>query len=118
MGTIKAIIGFLAIVAMIYAGYQIVPPELSNYAFSDDLHDIAMMGGANPKTSDQDLIDQVMKKAQDHSIALSPEQVTVQRIGTPGALAVYLSADYNVSVNLPGYSFTLHFTPSSGNRGF
>lgn len=118
MGTIKAIIGFLVIVAMIYAGDQIAPPELSNYAFNDDLHEIAMMGGANPKTTDEDLINQVMRKAQDHSIPLSREQVTVQRIGTPGALAVYLSADYTVPVNLPGYSFTLHFTPSSGNKGF
>ena len=63
-----------------------------------------------------DLIDAVMKKAQEHQITLAPEQVTVQRIGTPGAPAVYVAADYSVPVNLPGYSFTLHFTPSSGNR--
>jgi hypothetical protein len=118
MGSIKALVGFLVIAGMIYTGYQLLPPELSNYAFNDDLHDIAMMGGANPRTSDQDLIDQVMRKAQDHNISLTPEQVTVQRIGTPGALAVYLSADYTVPVDLPGYSFTLHFTPSSGNKGF
>jgi hypothetical protein len=118
MGSIKALVGFLVIAGMIYTGYQLLPPELSNYAFNDDLHDIAMMGGANPKASDQDLIDQVMKKARDHNISLTPEQVTVQRIGTPGALAVYLSADYSVPVDLPGYSFALHFTPSSGNKGF
>ena len=46
-----------------------------------------------------------------------PGSVTVQRIGTPGAPAVYVAADYSVPVSLPGYSFTLHFTPSSGNRG-
>ena len=48
---------------------------------------------------------------------LSPEQITIQRIGTPGVLGVYVAADYSVPVTLPGYSFTLHFTPSSGNRG-
>jgi hypothetical protein len=31
---------------------------------------------------------------------------------------VYVAADYSVPVTLPGYSLTLHFTPSSGNRGF
>jgi hypothetical protein len=118
MGTGKAIVGFLVIVGAIYAGFQILPPELSNYSFQDDLRTVAMTGGANPHQTDQDLTDAVIKKAQDHQITLAPENVTVQRIGTPGAPAVYVAADYSVPVSLPGYSFTLHFTPSSGNRGF
>jgi hypothetical protein len=118
MGTVKAIVGFLVIVGAIYAAFQILPPELSNYSFQDDLRTVAITGGANPRETDQDLMDAVIKKAQDHQIALAPENVTVQRIGTPGALAVYVAADYSVPVSLPGYSFSLHFTPSSGNKGF
>jgi len=117
MGTVKALIGFLAIIAIVYCCFQIIPPELTNYSFQDDLHNIAMVGGANPHQSDQEIIDSIMKKAQEHQIQLAPEQITVQRIGTPGAPAVYVAADYSVPVTLPGYSFTLHFTPSSGNRG-
>lgn len=117
MGTVKAIVGFLAIIGLIYAGFQIIPPELANYSFEDDLKNLAMVGGANPHQTDQDLMDAVIKKAQDHQISLTPEQVRVQRIGTPGAPAVYVAVDYSVPVSLPGYSFTLHFTPSSGNKG-
>jgi hypothetical protein len=116
MGTVKAIVGFLAIIFVVYAAFQIAPPEMTNYSFQDDLKDIALTAGANPHTTDQDLLDQVMKKAQERGLSLKPEQVTVQRIGTPGAPAVYVAADYSVSVSLPGYSFTMHFTPSSGNR--
>jgi hypothetical protein len=118
MGTIKAIVGFLAIIGLIYGGFQIIPPELTNYSFTDDLKNIAMVGGSNPHETDQQLVDAVMKKAQEHEIPLKPEQITVQRIGTPGAPAVYVAADYSVPVNLPGFSFTLHFNPSSGNKGF
>jgi hypothetical protein len=118
METIKAFGGFLAIIGLIYAGFQIIPPELTNYSFSDDLRNIAMVGGSNPHETDQELSDAVIKKAQEHGITLAPEQVTVQRIGTPGVLAVYVAADYSVPVSFPGYSFSLHFTPSSGNRGF
>jgi hypothetical protein len=118
MGTAKAIVGFLVILGAIYAGFQIIPPELSNYSFQDDLRTVAMTGGANPQKTDQDLMDAVIKKAQEHQITLAPENVTVQRIGTPGVLAVYVAADYSVPVSLPGYSFSLHFTPSSGNKGF
>ncbi len=118
MGSVKAIIGVLVFVGIIYAGYQVIPPELANYTFNDDLKDIAMMAGANPRTTDQDLLTEIMKKAQDRNIQLTPDEVTVQRIGTPGAPAVYVAADYVVPVKFPGYSFTLHFTPSSGNKGF
>jgi len=117
MGTVKAIIGFLVFVGLIYCGFQIIPPELSNYSFQDDLHQIAMVGGANPHETDQEIVDSIVKKAADHQIVLAPEQITVQRIGTPGSPAVYVAADYSVPITLPGYSFTLHFTPSSGNRG-
>ncbi|HET6175659.1 MAG TPA: hypothetical protein VFE61_01925 [Candidatus Sulfotelmatobacter sp.] len=118
MGTAKAIVGFLAVIALIYCGFQIAPVEMANYSFTDDLRQIAMVGGANPHQTDQDLIDAVIKKALDHEITLAPEQVKVQRIGTPGAPAVYVAVDYTVPVNLPGYNLTLHFNPSSGNKGF
>ena len=116
MGTVKALIEFLVIVGVVYSGFQIIPPELTNYSFTDDLKNIAMVGGSNPHESDQQLLEEIVKKASEHQITLTPEQVVVQRIGTPGAPAVYVAADYSVPVSLPGYSFTLHFTPSSGNR--
>lgn len=116
MGTLKAVAGFLVIVGVIYSGFQVIPPELNNYSFQDDLRNVAMLGGANPHETDQQLLDSVLKKAQERGIPLTAEQVTVQRIGTPGAPAVYVGAEYNVQVSLPGYTFTLHFTPSSGNK--
>ena len=118
MGTVKALIGMVLIAAVVYAAFQIVPPELSNYSFQDDLRNIALSIGANPHTPDQVLIDEVMKKAGEHQIPLAPEQITIQRIGSVGAPAVYVAAEYSVPVTLPGYEFTLHFNPSSGNKGF
>ncbi|HEX3819380.1 MAG TPA: hypothetical protein VHW45_03575 [Candidatus Sulfotelmatobacter sp.] len=117
MGTIKALLGILVVIGVVYAGFQIVPVEMTNYSFQDDLKNIAMVGGANPHETDQQLLDEIVKKAQEHQIILAPEQVTIQRIGTPGAPAVYVAADYSVPVSLPGYSLVLHFTPSSGNKG-
>jgi hypothetical protein len=102
---------------VIYGAFQVIPPELTNYSFQDDLRNIAMMSAANPHETDQEIAAAIMRKALEHEITLAPEQITVQRITTPGAPAVYVAADYSVPVSLPGYSFTLHFTPSSGNRG-
>jgi hypothetical protein len=118
MGTFKLVLGFVVIVLVAYSGFQIAPVEMANYSFEDDLKQVALVGASTPTKTDDDLRNMVVLKAKDHDIQLTPEQVTVQRIGTPGAPAVYVAADYNSTVNLPGYSYTFHFTPSSGNKGF
>ncbi|HLW86483.1 MAG TPA: hypothetical protein VKR60_14805 [Candidatus Sulfotelmatobacter sp.] len=116
MGTFKLILGIAAMVAAIIACVQVIPPEMANFQFQDDLKEVAVLGGSNPNKTDEDLRNAVLLKAKAHDIALTPEQVSVQRIGQPGLAGVYLQADYSVPVNLPGYSLTLHFTPNSGNR--
>ena len=55
----------------------------------------------------------VVRAAKEHEIQLEPEQVILHRTGTAEAPILSLAADYNARVKLPGYSFTLHFTPSS-----
>jgi hypothetical protein len=59
-----------------------------------------------------------MRKVKEHDLPIDPKQITVQRINTPGISAIYITANYSVNVNLPGYSFDMHFTPDSGNKGF
>ncbi len=118
MGTMKLILGFVVVVGVIMAASQVIPPELANYSFQDDLRQVAVAAGGNPSKTDEDLRNVVLTKAKEHNIELEPRQVTVQRITTPGLSAAYLAVDYSVPVNLPGYSFDLHFTPSSGNKGF
>jgi hypothetical protein len=116
MGTVKMILGIAVIVAAIIACVQVIPPEMTNFQFQDDLKEVAVVGGSNPNKTDEDLRNAILLKAKMREIPLTPEQVSVQRIGQPGLAGVYLQVDYMVPVNLPGYSFTLHFTPNSGNR--
>ena len=73
MGTVKALVGVLLIIGLIYCGFQIIPPELTNYSFQDDLRNIAMVGGANPHQTDQEITDSIIRKAQEHQITLAPE---------------------------------------------
>jgi hypothetical protein len=116
MGTLKALAGFLAMILVVIALFQVAPPIMANFSFKDDLRQVAMMAGANPNKSDDDVRNDVLRKAKEHDLPISEKQVTVQRILTPGLMAVYVAADYTVPVNLPGYSFELHFNPSSENK--
>jgi hypothetical protein len=116
MGTIKALLGFLAIILVIAACFEVVPPLMANYSFQDDLRNVALVDGANFQKTEEDVRNDVVRKAKDQNLPITPKQITVQRINTPGMSALYVAADYSVTVSLPGYSFDMHFNPNSGNK--
>ena len=116
MGTIKALTGFLAILFVVLGCFEVAPPMMANYSFADDLRNVALMDGGNFQKTDEDVRTDVMRKVKDENLPIEPKQVTVQRINTPGMSALYIAADYSVTVNLPFYSFDMHFNPNSGNK--
>ena len=115
---IKGIFGFLVIVAAAVALFEIAPPLMTNFSFQDDLRNVALIDGANMQKTEDDIRLDVLAKAREHDLPLKETQITVQRINTPGIAAVYVAADYSITVSLPGYSFDMHFSPNSGNKGF
>jgi len=118
MGIIKAVVGFLLIAAVVVGLFQILPPMLTNYSFTDDLKTVSMLDSSNLQKTDEDVRNDVMKKVKEHDLPIEPKQITVQHINSPGLSAIYISVDYSVTVNLPGYPFDMHFTPNTGNKGF
>jgi hypothetical protein len=116
MGTLKALSGFLAIVFVVLGCFEVAPPMMANYSFADDLRNVALMDGGNFQKTEEDVRTDVMRRVKEQNLPIEPKQVTVQRINTPGMSALYIAADYSVTVNLPFYSFDMHFTPNSGNK--
>jgi hypothetical protein len=118
MGIVKAAFGIFLFAAVIIGVFQIAPPVMANYNFQDDLKTVAMIDGGNMQKTDEDVRTEVMRKVKEHDLPIEPKQVTVQHITTPGLPSVYIAVDYSMTVNLPGYSFDMHFNPNSGNKGF
>jgi hypothetical protein len=116
MGIIKAGLGFVVIAAVVVGLFQVAPPMLANYGFSDDLKTVSLMDSSNLQKTEEDVRNDVMRKVKDRALPIEPKQITVQRISTPGISAVYISVDYSVPINLPGYPFDMHFTPDTGNK--
>jgi hypothetical protein len=118
MGIIKAAIGFLAIAAVVVGLFQVAPPMLANYSFQDDLKTVSLMDSANLQKTDEDVRNDVLRKAKEHDLPIDGKQITVQRINSPGLSAVYIAVNYSVTINLPGYPFDMSFSPTTGNKGF
>lgn len=121
MSKTKLVLGFAILVLAVSTVGQIGVAEWDNLELQDDFRDVSSMAGArigvNAPQSDDDLRNAIVRKAYRRGIYLEPKQVTVRRTGTPEAPVVWIGADYEVRVTLPGYSFPLHFTPSSAKKG-
>jgi hypothetical protein len=115
-GKIAAVLVLLALVG--YVVWQAAACEIANMELKDDLQDLAAQVGTkiglDPIREDAELRAMVVRRAEDHDIDLKPEQVSVRRTGSGDQEVIQLAVDYRARIHLLVYSFTVHFTPTSG----
>src|SRR5882672_12280823 len=116
MGTMKAIAGVLLLVVVGLLSVKLIPPYFSNYQFEDFIKNEALQSTYGTRT-EEDIRESVIKHAREYDIQLTSKQVHVSRSGTSGTGTLSIAAEYSIPVNLPGYSTTLEFHPSSSNKG-
>jgi hypothetical protein len=116
MGSLKAVLGFLVIAAVIYGSWLLIPPYFANYQFQDDIKNTALHDMYGTK-SEEDIRQGVFKRAKALEIPLTEEQIKVKRTGNSGSGSLLIDVDYTVRVDMPGYPLDLHFHPTSENKG-
>ncbi len=104
------------LVAFVMLGIKVIPPYFSNYELEDSIKTEALQSTYTTRTED-DIRDTIIKQAHNYDIALTPKQVHVARVGGMGNGSLSIDAEYSVPLELPGYSTTLDFHPSSKNKG-
>jgi hypothetical protein len=116
MATLKMIFGVGVIVLVAFLGMKTIPVFFSNYQFEDFIKEEALHSSYSTRSED-DIRAAVIKHAQDFDISLTPAQVHVSRTGVNGNGSLTIEAEYSVPIELPGYSTTVDFHPSSKNKG-
>jgi len=116
MGSLKLILGILVLVAIAFVGIKIIPPYFSNYEFEDAIKTEALQGTYSSRSED-DIREAILRRAREYDIPVTAKQIRVSRTGSNGAGSLWIEADYTVPLDLPGYSTTLQFHPSSRNKG-
>jgi len=116
MGTLKLVLGFGVIAFVALLCFKLIPPFFANYELEDAIKTEATQSTYSTRSED-DIRQAIIKEARNYDIALTPKQVHVARIGGFGTGTLAIDAEYSVPVDLPGYSTTLEFHPSTQNKG-
>jgi hypothetical protein len=116
MATLKLILGVAIFAVLALVGIKIIPPFFSNYELEDEIKTEALQATYSTR-SEEDIREAIIKHARNYDIALTPKQVHISRVGGFGTGTLAIEAEYSVLVEMPGYSTTLDFHPSSKNKG-
>lgn len=116
MATLKLVFGVAIFLGLGLLCLKVVPPFFSNYEFEDSIKTEALQATYSTR-SEEDIREAVIKHARSYDIPLTAKQVRISRVGGFGTGSLNIEADYSVPVDLPGYSTTLQFHPSSNNKG-
>lgn len=100
----------IIVAALIFFGYEIVPPYFANYQLQDSIETEARFANANNKTQ-QDVLNDVMWKIKDLGIPAQAKDVHVSMVQG----IVTISVDYSVPIDLRVYQFTLQFHSHADN---
>ena len=116
MPTLKLVLGVAIFGVLVLVGIKLIPPFFANYELEDAIKTEAVQSTYSTR-SEEDIREAVIKQARNYDIPLTPKQVHVSRVGGYGSGSLVIQADYSVPIDLPGYSTTLEFHPSTKNKG-
>ncbi len=107
----KAILWTVALLLLIYAGIELVPPYINQYQLQDKITEEARFDTVNRKTDDQ-IRDIIFREIQDLNIPARREDIKVENTYH----MVRITVAYTVPVDLFFYHTELHFVASSENK--
>ena len=106
------IMALLFLGVMFFIGIKVVPVLFANYQFQDSIESesrYALTG--YPKRSQDDVRDDIYKKAQDLGLPVTKESIRLDM--TQGRVAI--AVDYAVPIDLVAYQFSWPFHPHADN---
>jgi hypothetical protein len=111
MKTVKSLLGLAVVAGVVMVVIGIAPPYFSNYQFKDDVLQEARFANVSiPPKSDEDIRNNLLRKAKEYDIPLKAEQIQISRSGSD----VLISAPYSVNVKfLTGQTYVLQFNPGN-----
>jgi hypothetical protein len=109
--TFKTIFALLFLVAVVYAGFKIIPVYVNSFELQDYIRQQNPFWVTQRAPADG-IRNNIVAKARELDLPVSPEQVKVDVGGGRVAVAI----DYTVPVDLMVYTLELRFTPSAENR--
>lgn len=105
------LIGTLAVLlAVAYVAIKTIPVYVHNYELHDYIGQLAIQATVS-RAPAEGIRNNVVAKAQDLNLPVSPENVKVQ-----AGHNVTILVDYTVPIDLKVYTWVLHFKPSAENR--
>ena len=110
-GRLKTAISLLIIAAMVYAGFKIAPPYLTNFQLLDALKTEARFAAVNRRSPDE-VRENVFKKIKELEIPADRSDIRIEQLSNGG---LRITVNYSVTVDFRVFQYTFDFSPTADN---
>ena len=110
-GNFGCLIGIVVLVIAGVLAYKLIPIKVKTADLRDTVMDNARSAG---NLNDGQIKSNIMRKAKELELPVPEENVKVRRQSS----IVYVDVEYDVPVDLPGYTFNWHFQHKTENPIF
>lgn len=110
-GRVKAILSLAFLGIVIFVGIKVIPVYVNSYELDDYIRQQTPFW-LTQRASTEMIQKNILAKAQELNLPVTPEQVNVQALGA----RVTVTLSYTVPVDLVVYTLMLHFAPSAENK--
>ena len=111
--SVSGIFSLLILVVLVFLGFKLLPPYVSNFQLEDTIQNIALTATYAPMTNEE-IMKAVIARARGFGVELTPKQITANK----SQRGVVIAVDYTTTVDLFVRSVDLHFSPSAANQSF
>jgi hypothetical protein len=107
-GKLGAIVGWLFFLAICYAGWQVLPAYIANYAWKDKMNEVARRQRYTPQGTDEAITEVIMKDARERGLDRYVQKADIRIQTTDSSRRIYAAYTREIEV-LPGWKKIFKF---------
>jgi hypothetical protein len=105
-GTIRTLVSLALIALVVYAGMTFIPVRAAAFQLDDEVREqVVLAGSGRRRVGDEEIRRTILTRAQSLGLAVDTRALVIRRT----ASEIYIDLEYDVPVELPGYTYVWHF---------
>lgn len=105
-GTIRTLLSLALVAVVVYAGMKFIPVRAAAYQLDDEVREqVVLAGSGRRRVADDEIRRTILTRAQSLGLPVDTRALVIRRTGSE----IYIDLEYDVPVELPGYTYVWHF---------
>lgn len=105
-GAIRSLLTLAVLALLVYGGLKFIPVRAAAFQLDDEIREqVVLAGSGRRRVGDDEIRRTIMTRAESLGLPVDSRALVIRRTRSQ----IYIDLEYDVPVELPGYTFWWHF---------